>query len=195
MAWFVVRTNIKCEEKAEQSLRRAGYDVYLPRMKIERQHKRTKKWLVKTLCLFPRYLFVAQPDREANWLKARLCDGVESVLGVCGTPVAVASAKVERLQRMQADLQFDDTRAAKLHRQEIGKTERETTRMRFPPGTRVRAKDGPFAGFRGYVTNVDAKGAVEVIVTLFGRLTPVPFPVEAVERINSEPVDEKDHAA
>lgn len=194
MAWYVVRTNIKSEEKAAANLRRAGYNVYLPMMKIERQHKRTKKWLTKHLCLFPRYLFLEQPE-QANWFKARMCQGVESVLGICGTPVAVPGARVERMIRDQAELLFDDTREAEVRRQEIGRNKRETTKMRFPVGTKVRAKDGPFAEFRGLVTSVTGKGALEVMLNVFGRLTPVAFPVEQMERVNRLSVDEQDAAA
>ena len=34
-AWYVVRTNIKCEEKASANIRAAGFDVYLPRSRVE----------------------------------------------------------------------------------------------------------------------------------------------------------------
>lgn len=183
--WYAIRTNIKCEHKARQNLRRAGYGVYLPEMRIERQHKRTKKWLTKTLCLMPRYLFVQMPDGPEDWYNLRKCEGVECVMGIEGQPIPIrpedGEHPVERLMEMQSNLDFDDTRDAKIKRREIGRNKRETTKMKFPVGSRVRAKDGPFATFRGYVTNVKAKGEVAVLLNVFGRMTPCDFPSDWVE--------------
>lgn len=191
MSWFVVRTNIKAEGKAERNLRTAGFGTYLPAMKIERQHKRTKAWIEKTLWLMPRYLFVEVPAAGANWMKLRQCQGVESILGASNgagevAPFPVPDAMVARLIELQADMAFDDTRAAKVRRKEIGRNRRETTSMRFPVGSRVRAKDGPFAAFRGMVTNVNAKGEVEAMIEIFGRLTPATFQTDNLELADRE---------
>lgn len=185
MSWYVVRCNIKCEDKAERNLRSAGFRVYVPRMKIERQQRRTKKWIITELPLFPRYLFLEQKPKP-DWFTARRCEGVEGVLGALSIsgevePFPVPSRHVERLMAMQADLAFDDTRTAKIRRREIGRNKRETTRMRFPVGSRVRAKDGPFAMLGGIVTNVKARGTVEVMIELFGTLSPAEFPHEWLE--------------
>jgi len=181
--WFAIRTNIKCEAKAERSLENAGYEVYLPRKRIERQHHRTKAWLLWEFPLFMRYLFVSLPDIEADFYTLRRCDGVESVLGipevvpasvsenrVVMRPVPIPAKDIEALRLLQNDLAFDETRAAQIHRKEIGRTKKETTKMRFPKGTRFRTEVGGIP-FVATVTNVNAKGAVEAMVSLFGRLS------------------------
>jgi transcriptional antiterminator NusG len=33
--WYVVRTNVKAEDKASANIRKAGYDVYYPRRRVE----------------------------------------------------------------------------------------------------------------------------------------------------------------
>lgn len=88
---------------------------------------------------------------------------------------------------MEAERQcvFDETRAGKLFRREIGKTKKETTRMKFPVGTRVKNKDGPFFDFGGEVTNVTGCGLLTVMTSLFGRLTPVELEPGQVERLAS----------
>ena len=58
--WYVVRTNIKCEKRALSALTAAGYEAYLPLMRRDVVHHRTKKVITKELVLFNRYLFVAK---------------------------------------------------------------------------------------------------------------------------------------
>jgi len=124
----------------------------------------------------------------------RACEGVEYVLGVDESggkrasyamrPVPLNKKQVEQLTEImeaEADFAFDETRAGKLHRREIGKTKAETTRMKFPTGTKVRINDGPFATFGGEVTNVTGRGYLMVLTSIFGRLTPVELEVGQVE--------------
>ena len=147
MAWYVVRTNIKSEEKAERNLRRAGFIVYSPMARIERFNKRRKVWIETALRLMPRYLFV-EVDGAVPWFTLRACEGVESVLGWQGMPARLneRDSKVLRdVQQAEADLQFDTTRAAKIRRGEIGKNKRDTVRMKFPAGASIKITDGPFA--------------------------------------------------
>jgi len=183
MAWYVVRTNIKSEDKAERNLRRAGFSTYAPMARIERFNKRRKVWVETQLQLMPRYLFV-DIEGAVPWYVLRACEGVESVLGVEGRPCRL-DAKDEKalraVQEAEADLQFDSTRAAKIRRGEIGKTKRDTVRMRFPAGASIRITDGPFSQFLAQVTNVTAKGKLQALVMIFGHLSPVEIPAKWAE--------------
>lgn len=181
--WFVVRTNIKCEEKAERNLRRAGFSTYSPLARIERFSKRRKVWVETELRLMPRYLFV-EVSGAVPWFVLRGCEGVEAVLGAEGKPCRLHDAEERALRQVmeaEADLQFDTTRAAKVRRGEIGKNKRDTVRMKFPTGASIKITDGPFAAFMAQVTNVTAKGKLEALVMIFGHLTPVTIKAEWAE--------------
>ena len=97
-------------------------------------HHRTKKVVTKELVLFNRYLFVAQPAAGADWFRLRRCDGVEAVLGSGGRYLPVDARAVEAFRRAEAELEFDETRAARLRRKEIGRTRKATAAMQFPAG-------------------------------------------------------------
>lgn len=184
MAWYVVRTNIKCEDKAERNLRAAGFGTYAPYQRFERFNRRKRVMIKHETRLTPRYLFLEAPDDRVNWYAIRACEGVESVLGINGTPHPLSPAEVASLhaiQRAEAQHVFDETREGKLFRREIGKTKAATSRMKFPPGARVRINDGPFATFKGEVTNVNGRGHILVITEIFGRLTPVELDADQVE--------------
>lgn len=183
MAWYVVRTNIKCEDKAERNLRRAGFSVYSPRARLERFNKRRKVWVETEVRLMPRYLFV-ETRGVVPWYVLRACEGVESVLGAEGTPCRLHQAEEKALRDVmeaEADLQFDSTRAALVRRGEIGKNKRETVRMKFPAGTKIKINDGPFSQFVAEVTNVTGRGKLQALVEIFGSLSPVEIPAKWAE--------------
>lgn len=180
MAWYVVRTNIKCEDKAERNLRRSGFSVYSPLARIERFNKRRKVWIETELPLMPRYLFV-EVAGQVPWFILRACEGVESVLGVEGRPCRLTDHDEKALREVmeaEADLRFDTTRAAKIRRGEIGKNKRDNVRMKFPAGSSVRITDGPFNQFIAEVTDVTAKGKLQALVRVFGNLTPIEIPAK-----------------
>lgn len=185
MTWWVLRTNIKAEAKAERNLKAAGFRTYAPWQKFERLNRRKRVWVQHEMRLAPRYLFL-ETQGEVPWYEIRACEGVECVLGVEGRPIplnGVQTQQLEALMAAEADYAFDETRAGKLHRREIGKTKKETTRMRFPVGSKVRISDGPFTSFNGEVTNVNGRGHLTVMANIFGRLTPVEFEPRQVEAI------------
>lgn len=194
MAWYVVRTNIKCEDKAERNLAAAGFCTYAPWQRFERFSHRKHVWLQWEMRLAPRYLFLETPDDNVPWKVIRDCEGVEYVLGVDESdgmrasyamrPVPLNKHQTKQLMAIMAaekDFAFDETRAGKLHRREIGKTKKDTTRMKYPAGTKVRINDGPFATFSGEVTNVNGRGHLQVLVSLLGRETSVELEVKQVQ--------------
>jgi transcription antitermination factor NusG len=191
MSWYVVRTNIKSEDKAERNLRALGFLTYSPWQKFERFNTRKKVWLEWEMRVAPRYVFLDTGDLGRDntpWRDVRACEGVEIVLGINGLPHPLTASEVRALERiMEAERNhvFDETRAGKLHRREIGRTKKETTKMRFPVGSKVRISDGPFTSFNGEVTNVNGRGHLMVMAELFGRLTPVELEAGQVEALAS----------
>ena len=165
--WYVVRTNIKCEKRALSALTAAGYEAYLPLMRRDVVHHRTKKVITKELVLFNRYLFVAQPAAGADWFSLRRCDGVEGVLGSGGRYFPVEARAVEQFRRAEAELEFDETRAARLRRKEIGRTRKATAAMQFPAGADIRvrkdfARAHPFGAIARRLHVAMCCGAAEV---------------------------------
>jgi transcription antitermination factor NusG len=187
MAIYVVRTNIKAEDKAERNLRNAGFATYAPWQRFERLNRRKRIWVQHEMRLAPRYIFLdtgALSREQTPWGIIRGCEGVEHVLGYQGLPLPLSGGEEKALNAIKAaerDFAFDETRAGKLHRREIGKTKRETTRMKFPVGSKVRINEGPFIAFGGEVTNVNGRGHLLVMTEIFGRLTAVEMEPGQVE--------------
>ncbi len=119
---------------------------------------------------------VFPPDGK-NFYRVDKQDGVECILGVDGRPIRVMAKDVEKIFMAEMDMKFDETRAARVHRKEEAKTEKETTAMRYLTGTMVFVTDraSPFATFSGVVDEVTKAGKVLALMELFGRMTPVEF--------------------
>jgi transcription antitermination factor NusG len=175
--WYVVRTSVKGEEKAYENIRKTGFDTYYPRRRVEIQNHRTHAYRTREDPLMPRYLFVGFISNGANFYKVNCCDGVECILGVNGRPVRISGDHVETIFTAELDMAFDDTRAARIHRQEEAASEKENTAKQFPSGTRVMVSEphNPFVQFAGIVEEVTKAGRVIALVELFGRMTSVEF--------------------
>ena len=160
LRWYVLRTNPQCEDRAKVSLEAAGFISYLPKMKKETRHVRTKEWLVKEYPLFTRYIFVGMEEGREHWGYVRGCDGVECALGVNGKPLRVPTNEVQAFIEAQGNGEFDQLRRSSVKR---------PFRVEEP----VEIQAGPFAGFSGNVVSIGGKRQVEIMVKIFGRLTPV----------------------
>ena len=175
--WFVVRSQIRSEEKAASSIRLAGFDVYLPRQRLEKKHRRTNTYSEVERPLMPGYLFVGFTSFAKHFGMVRDCDGVYKLLEVQGEPIQVPSQSVVEIQCAEIDMRFDDTRAARIHRGEEEKTRKATIKKRFPAGATVIVADegSLWADWTGTVEGVTKTGNVTALIELFGRLTKVEF--------------------
>lgn len=171
--WFVVRTTVKGEEKAFENIRKAGFDTYYPRRKVEIKNPRTHTMRLREDPLMPRYMFVGFRPSGLNFYKVNCCDGVESILGVNGRPIRVSAGHIESIYLAEIAMLFDDTRAARIHRQEEASSAKENTRRQFPAGSSVFVGEGPFASFQGIVEEITKRGKIIALIELFGRMTPV----------------------
>ncbi|MBZ3691004.1 transcription termination/antitermination protein NusG [Phyllobacterium calauticae] len=183
--WYVVRTTVKGEERAFENILKAGYAVYFPRRRVEVQHRRTKTFVVKEQPLMPRYLFVGQRAVNPDFYTLRNCDGVEGILGVDGRPLRVSGNDVEAIYIAEIGMDFDDTKAARIHRREEAVSIRENIARQFPAGQGVVVSDksNPFAAFGGVVEEVTRTGRIVALMEIFGRMTPVEFKVGQISSV------------
>ena len=153
MVWFVVYTNINCEQRAKKGLDALGYTTFLPVVKKWIRHARTRVAVERPL--FTRYLFVALDPARDGWFAIRATHGVERVLARDGVPESVPDAAISTLMTAARAGRFDLTRAP----------------PRLNAGDTVAVDGGPFGDFVAEVATADDGKRVEVLHRLFGRLT------------------------
>lgn len=114
--------------------------------------------------IFPGYILVEMILNDDSWYVVRNTPGVTGFVGMGNEPTALTQPEVDRiLRRMEA--------------------EAPTIKVNFREGDSVQITDGPFSGFHGSVDDIDrTKGKVRVMVSFFGRETPIELDFLQVER-------------
>jgi transcriptional antiterminator NusG len=169
--WYVIHTYSGYENKVRQNLLHRietmdvadkVFDVVVPvqeEVEIRGGQRQTVERKV-----FPGYVLVRMILDDESWHVVRNTPGVTGFVGVGNRPVPLDDAEA------QAILSGAKTEAPKV-------------KVTLMPGDPVRIIDGPFTDFRGVVDEVDyEKGKVRVLVSFFGRETPVTLDFLQVER-------------
>lgn len=170
--WYVVHTYSGHENKVATTLKqrveseRLGdkiVEILVPTQdKIE--IKSGKKVNVKEK-IFPGYILVKMVLDDFSWLAVRTTQGVTGFVGIGNRPTPISEAEVQTIVRFTEE-------------------EQPTFKEVFSVDDTVKIIDGPFAEFIGKIDSVDAeKGKVKVLVSIFGRETPVELDFLQVQRI------------
>jgi transcriptional antiterminator NusG len=170
--WFVIHCYSGYENKVrhnlEQRIESMGmkgkiFDVVVP-TEEEIEVKDGKRRTVERR-VFPGYLLVQMIMSEDSWYVVRNTPGVTGFVGMGNTPTPLRPEEVAQiLKRMEAE-------APKI-------------KVTYKPGQKVRIVDGPFNDFIGTVAEIDMDRAkVRVMVSFFGRETPVELDFLQVEKV------------
>ncbi len=172
--WYVVHTYSGYENKVKAALEetiKAKHkehlfgEILVPMEKVVDMVKGVKK--TSSRKFFPSYILINMEYNDETW---HIVKGISKVTGFVGgkdaAPPAVPDEEVERITRQI----------------EEGAT-RPKPKVLFEEGESVRVIDGPFTNFNGIVENVKPnKGKLSVMVSIFGRPTPVELDFGQVEK-------------
>lgn len=147
-AWFLVQTRAKQAERAEEHLARQNYQVFLPRLPVEKITR--GKRVQVTEPLFPGYLFLQLCPGIDNWQPVRSTRGVLRLVSFGGQPLPVSDDLIEAIR----------TRTADMH-QPAGPV--------FATGEKVRIAHGPFADLDAVFQCFDGEERVVVLLHIMQR--------------------------
>jgi len=170
--WYVVHCYSGYENKVrhnlEQRIETMGmkgkiFDVVVPteeELEVREGKRRTVERRV-----FPGYILVQMVMSEESWYVVRNTPGVTGFVGMGNEPTPLRPEEVAQIvKRMEA--------------------EAPRVKVTFKTGQKVRIIDGPFNDFIGTVDALDMeKAKVRVMVSFFGRETPVELDFLQVERL------------
>jgi len=160
--WYVVHTASGHEARVSETLRQRVesmsltdkiFELLVPtqdRVVIRSGRKATIKEKI-----FPGYLLVKMILDDNSWLAVRTTPGITGFVGIGNQPTPLSNSEVSNIQK------FVSSPAPRF-------------KTKLSVGEAVKITDGPFSDFLGTVNEVDeAKGRVKVLVSIFGRETPV----------------------
>lgn len=160
--WYIVHTYSGHENKVAKTLRQRAetmgfdkmiFDIIVPTrdtIKVSQGKKENVKEKI-----FPGYVLVKMNLTDETWLLVRTTQGVTAFIGAANKPTPISEKEVEAIQKFM-------------------ELEQPTYKAAFSVNEAVKIVDGPFADFLGTVESIDeAKGKIRVLVSIFGRETPV----------------------
>lgn len=170
--WYVIHTYSGYEENVANNLRQRIesytmedkiFQVLVPtEKKIKIKNGKRK---VVTEKIFPGYILINMIVDDESWYVVRNTPNVTGFIGTGTTPTPIAEKEINELQ------------------QRMG-VEEPKYKVDISPDTPVKIVDGPFKDFEGKVELVDeARGKVKVLVSMFGRETPVELDFLQVKKI------------
>jgi len=179
MQWYVLRVASNREEQVRDTLVRKmeveGVDnvgrVIVPIEQVKRI--RSGKQRIHKRKLYPGYVFMEMEPKEDGkiqddiWFIIKETMGVGDFIGTEGIPTPMRDTDVARVL------------------QEVEKPEdTPNIKVEFDKGDVVKIREGAFENFEGVVDSIDSeRGVVRVIVTIFGRSTPLDIEYWQIEKV------------
>lgn len=170
--WYVVHTTSGHEARVAETLRqrvetmrleKKVFELLVPtqdRVVIRSGRKATVKEKI-----FPGYLLVKMVMDDPTWLAVRTTPGITGFVGAGKTPAPLSASEVANIQKFVS-------KPAKRFK------------TRFSSGEAVKITDGPFSDFLGTIDEIDEeKGKVKVLVSIFGRETPVELDLLQITKV------------
>jgi transcription termination/antitermination protein NusG len=172
--WYIIHTYSGFERKVAESLRtRAeafGFASQIGQILIPEEEVvelRNGKKVTSKRLLYPGYVVVQMEMNDELWHRVKDTPRVTGFVGGGQTPVPLSADEINKM----------------LYRQTTA-AERPRPKMTFDKGETVRIIDGPFANFQGKVDEINPeRSTLRVLVTIFGRATPVELDFLQVEKI------------
>jgi len=173
-AWYAIHTYSGYENKvkshleariASMNMRNKIFRVIVP-MEEEVEVKNSQRRTVQKK-IFPGYVLVEMVMSDEAWYVVRNTPGVTSFVGSGTRPVPLQDYEINPILK-----------------QATRETEKPKAKINFSKGQNVRVIDGPFTDFIGSVSEINMdKNKVVVLVSFFGRETPVTLDFLQVEKI------------
>jgi transcription termination/antitermination protein NusG len=170
--WYVIHTYSGYENKVKTNLEHRIesmgvqdkiYQVMIPtedEIEIKDGQRRTVQKKV-----FPGYVLVEMSMNDDAWYVVRNTPGVTGFVGTATKPTPLPEDEVKKILKKSGQ-------------------EPPKVKVSFAKGERVKVVDGPFTDFIGVVDDINPeKGKVRVLVSFFGRETPVELDFLQVQRL------------
>ena len=170
--WYAIHTYSGYEEKVADSIKQRIqavdmadkiFDAMVPKEK-QIQIKNGKRKVVEAK-IFQGYVLVEMKLTDETWYIVRNTPGVTGFVGSGTEPTPVSDGEIAKIKKRMG-------------------VEDPKHHIDFAEGEVVSITDGPFKGFDGAISEIDTqKGKIRVMVSMFGRDTPVELDALQVKKV------------
>ena len=170
--WYVLHTYSGYEDSVASNLTQRIesmdmqdkiFQVIVPKEKKIKIHNGKRVTVEEKI--FPGYVLVEMLVTDDSWYVVRNTPNVTGFVGSGTIPSPISEEEIRYLQKRMG-------------------VEEPKYKIDFAPNDLVRMMDGPFKDYEGKVSEIDeAKGKVKVLVSIFGRETPVELDFLQVKKV------------
>ena len=172
--WYIIHTYSGFEKKVAESLRSridaAGLAEKFGEIMVPTEdviEMRQGKKVVTSKLFYPGYVLVEMEMNDETWHVVRSTPRVTGFVGSGPKPSPLTAEEVDRI----------------VHKVEVA-AENPKPKLEFEKGENIKITDGPFKDFNGSVEEINAdRSTLRVMVTIFGRATPVELDFYQVEKV------------
>src|SRR5258707_11276057 len=174
MKWYIIHSYSGFERKVKESLesrvRAFGLEDKIGKVLIPTESvtevRNGKKYNVERM-FYPGYVLVEMDMDDNVWHVVKATPRVTGFVGTGQQPTPLSEEEVNQI----------------VYRVHVGR-DKPKIRVKFEKNETVRITDGPFANFNGMVDEVNEdRETLKVMVTIFGRATPVELEFGQVEKV------------
>jgi len=170
--WYAIHTYSGYEENVAHNLKQRIesmdmgdkiFGIMIPKEK-KIKIKNGKRKIVEEK-IFPGYVLVEMNVTDDSWYVVRNTPNVTGFIGTGTIPTPIAEEEIKALQKRMG-------------------VEEPEYKINVDVNSPVKITDGPFKGFEGKVAEIDeSRGKIKVLVSMFGRETPVELDFLQVKKI------------
>src|ERR1041385_1679417 len=170
--WYVINTYSGHENKVKQNLEhrvaslnqeRSVRRVVVPTETVQEMKDNQKVQTEKRT--MPGYVLVNMDLNEDSWMLVKGTPGVTGFVGASNKPISLSQTEIDRLLNRET-------------------AERPRTRAQFSIGESVKVVSGPLSDFSGEISEINEDASkLKVLVSIFGRETPVEVGFDQVKKI------------
>lgn len=172
--WYVIHTQTGVEAKARSGLlsraETAGLSHYIHKVLIPTEkvsEVKSGKKRISERKFFPGYILVKMELNDESWYLVKDTPGISGFVGSGKKPLPLSENEVGAILQEQEE-----------------KMTKPKPKVEFVEGESVRVKEGSFANFNGTIEQINPdRGKLRVMVTIFGRPTPVELEYWQVEKV------------
>jgi len=172
--WYVIHTQTGYEDRvktllegkiASGAVKDSIAQILVPTEQVSEVKGGKKR--ISQRKFFPGYLLVEMELTDETWYLIKNISGVTGFVGAGARPLPLREEEIDTILKQAKDAK-----------------EKPTPKVIFEKGENVRVNDGPFTNFNGVVDETNlAKGKVKVMISIFGRATPVELETWQVEKV------------
>ncbi len=172
--WYAIHTLTGVEQKVKTNLQARAEiaslsemfgEILIPTEKVSEVKEGKKK--ISERKFFPGYILIEMEMTDESWYLVKNTPGISGFVGSGTKPLALSESDISSIVQTQTE-----------------KTAKPKPKVEFTEGESVRVKEGAFANFNGVIEELNPnKGKLRVMVTIFGRSTPVELEYWQVEKL------------